>query len=211
MKRPQDLKGEWKNMKKLVLALVLMPAMVLLLGGMAYADTLTFTGTTANGVNGPYGMRLNSGPSTPMICFSGDNYITSGEEWNVLTYNITTVGALAGTEFGASTAAKTVFDYNELGYLANELFADPGNASLQQAIWAVLDLGGTYNSHDTAAYNAVEGGYVTSDVFYIPEGDHYWDGTPQPFIQQTPESSSFVLLGTGLLGLIGLSLKRATA
>jgi hypothetical protein len=202
-------------MKKLVLAVLL------LVGTAAYADTLTFTGSTASGVNGPYSMILGTAPVTQMICFSDNNFITGGESWTVQAYNSTQAGtALLGTTFGgsnvgATTSSEVTALYNELGYLGVELFADPGNPSIQQAIWSVLGLGGTSNSYNTAALSAVEGGYTTSDEFYIPVGDfpagEYPYGTPQPFMSQVPEPSSLVLLGAGLLGLIGLSLKKVTA
>jgi hypothetical protein len=192
-------------MRKLVLAVLL------LVGTSAYADTLTIT-AAPNGENGPYSMNLDGSPTTtPMICFSEKNFITIGESWNVQAYTITQIASLSGPFAGTTT------QYNELGYLADELFANPGNSDLQQAIWAVLGTGGTTNSDYWSAVNFVTANpaYMTSDEFYIPVGDfsgpNYPYGTPQPFISQTPEPSSLLLLGAGLLGLAALSLKKATA
>jgi hypothetical protein len=157
-------------------------------------------------------MSLNGSlATTPMICYSDKNLITVGESWNVQAYNIAQIGTLLGP-FAGST-----IKYNELGYLADQLFANPGNSDLQQAIWAVLGLGGTLNADYTSAVNFVTKNptYMTSDVFYIPVGDfsgnNYPYGTPQPFISQVPEPSSLLLLGAGLLGLVGLSFKKAIA
>ena len=192
-------------MKKLVLAVLL------LVGTSAYADSLTFTGSTANGEYGPYSMSLNGTP-TQMICFSAANWISSGETWNVVGYNINQVGGITGA-FAGSAA-----QYNELGNLGSELYAKPGNADLQIAIWSVLGLNGPFTPTSGSkqdlqdAYNAVvNGNYVTTDVFYIPSGDNLplVNGTtPQPFISEVPEPSSLMLLGVGLLGLVALSARK---
>ena len=191
---------------------LLVLAVLLLVGTSTYADTLTITGAPY-GVNGPYSFSLNGSlATTPMICYSDKNFITLGESWSVQAYNITQIGTLSGAFAGTTT------EYNELGYLADQLFANPGNSDLQQAIWAVLGTGGPPNTNYTSAVNFVttHPTYMTSDVFYIPVGDfsgsNYPYGTPQPFISPVPEPSSLVLLlGAGLLGLVGLSFKKATA
>src|SRR5262249_20392682 len=130
---------------------------------------------------------------------------------NVQAYTITQIASLSGSFAGTTT------QYNELGYLADQLFANPGNSDLQQAIWAVLGTGGSYNGAFTDAGNFVTNhpGYIKSDVFYIPVGDFsgpdYPYGVPQPFISHVPEPSSLLLLVTGTLGLVGLSLKKRFA
>jgi hypothetical protein len=191
-------------MKKLLLT-ALIASLFTVTG--AYADNLTFNGQTANGIYGPYGLSLNGGPATQMICFSDSNYIETNETWNVQAYNINQVGSITGAFAG------TAKQYNELGFLANELFAHPGNGDLQNAIWYVLGTGGADNADYMNAVNYVTNhpGFKTTDLFYIPTGPNLptVDGrTPQPFISKVPEPSSFVLLGAGLLGLIGLSFKK---
>jgi hypothetical protein len=149
--------------------------------------------------------------TTPMICYSDKNFITIGESWSVQAYTITQIGTLSGSFAG------TTMEYNELGYLGDQLFSDPGNANLQQAIWAVLGRGGTPNADYTSAVNFVttHPTYMTPDMFYIPVGDfsgnNYPYGTPQPFISSVPEPSSLELLGAGLLGLVFVSFKKAIA
>ena len=147
-----------------------------------------------------------------MICFSDSNYITTNETWHVQAYNINQVGSITGAFAG------TTQQYDELGYLATELFAHPGDGNLQNAIWYVLGTGGANNSDYQNAVNFVTDNpwYRTTDIFYIPTGRNLptVDGrTPQPFICQTavPEPSSLLLLGAGLMGVLVLSLKKAAA
>ena len=175
---------------------------------LASADTLQLQ-SAPYGQAGPYLFSVNgSSTLTPLICYSEKNLITYGEQWTVEEFTISSVGSITGDFQGSVT------QYNELGYLANELFASPGNTDIQNAIWAVLNTGGAQNSYYWGAVNFVNANpsYETSDVFYIPVGNfsNLPYGEPQPFIGRAavPEPSSFLLLVSGILGLAGASKKK---
>ena len=184
-------------------------AVLLLACTTAYADgtTLTFLGPTANGEYGPYTMSLNGGAPVQMICFSEQNWIQAGESWYVQAFNpfssLTDPAIPVGT---SGSVHLTVAQYNELGFLADQLFANPGSAILQNEIWGVIN--GTFAATAPSWYH-------TTDTFYIPVGGpngmpKVLGTPPQPFIATAvPEPSTFVLLGAAIFGLLVLSLKKA--
>ena len=135
---------------------------LLTFASFASADTLQLV-SAPNGVNGPYALKLNGGSTLPMICYSEKNEITINETWTVQAYTINTISTIpSGSPF-----AGTTLQYNVLGYLADQLFQNAGNADLQNAIWAVLNTGGAQNTAYTTAYNFVSANpnYMTADVF----------------------------------------------
>jgi len=200
------------RMKKLVLVLTL----ALLAGGAAYADSLTLT-AAPYGVDGPYTFTLAtaSGSSTQqMVCFSDANTIYLGETWAVTAFSLANVGSITGVFAG------TQLQYDELGWLADDLFAHPGNADIQDTIWAILGLGGSNAAADpaliAAANAAIAKGYQTTDLFYIPKvsltATTNSDSIPQPFILHgVPEPSSLLLLAVGVLAMIAFSWRRIVA
>lgn len=157
------------------------------------------------GSNGPYNLTVNGNP-VQLICFSADNSVYNGETWTAHTYTIADI--TSNTHFPMTT-----FQANLLGYLADQLFANPGSSSLQNAIWYVLGTGGSNNMAYQNAYTYVKNhpGYMTTDIFYIPDNGYFRDCNgygPQPFIGKTPEPGSLALIGSGLFGLAGMLRRR---
>lgn len=174
----------------------------------ASADSVQLV-SAPHGETGPYDFSVNgSATTTPLICYSALNSISVGEQWNVQIYTISTIGNLTG-DFAGS-----VQQYDEIGYLADQLFADPGNTAIQDAIWAVLGKGGAQNSYFFAAVDFVNANpnYRTADLFYIPVGDFSQNslGVPQPLVGQVPEPASILLFGSGLIGFCGFLRKRVS-
>lgn len=180
------------------------------LATLASADTLDLN-SAPWAPPGPYYFYVDGSTAlTPLICFSDVNEITYGETWQVAVYTIADVTSITGSFAGSA------YQYNLIGYLANELFANPGNVDIQNALWFVLGKGGSSNSWYTGAVNylAANPGYETTDIFYIPVYDNdSWEsanfdglGQPQPFVGEAPipEPTSLIMFGTGIFACAGI-------
>lgn len=195
-------------MKKWLLVLVLMT-----LATAALADTVTLqlVSTYTGGPIGPYDMKVN-GTEQWLVCASDVNFITGGESWTADVYTINNIT----TNSWFTTQTQTQWNYAAL--FADLLLQHPGNADIQNDVWASLGLGGSFDVFWLGAVNtflAGHDGYLTPDVFYIPvEGvtydkDHgFPNGLPQPFIG-TPEPSALMLFGSGLIAAAGLVRRKA--
>jgi len=193
---------------------------------LASADTLELISYTSE--YGPYTMSLNNGPSTSMICMSDQNFISVNESWPVVAFTISQINSLgpggvsnavggSTTYTNFTTTSSMVQAYNIVGYLANELFANPHDQDLQDAIWYALGLGGslggtTVNSDYTTAYDYVTGNpsWMTGDIFYLPECSAGCANEPQAFVG-IPEPGSLLLLGAGFLGGVGVFRRKWAA
>jgi hypothetical protein len=182
----------------------------------SFADTLTLkstgTQTAGNDYIYPYNMSINgSSQTTAMMCLNYSDEVTIGETWQVQSQQL-------------STASST--QLQEDAWLFSKA-STYGNLDVQLAVWYILDPSVQTNSAwDSSvefnlismAQNAVPGltnGFLSQYTIFSPvlSNQTGWTaGTPQSYIANsvaaTPEPSSFLLLGTGLLGSGGFFLRR---
>ncbi len=196
----------------------------------AKADTLQvvhFGTTTSDSSIGPYTFSLNGTSTVQLFCLDDFLTISQGESWNV---NIVSGDDLTSE---LKQYAEAAYIFSELGKTDTLASNGHGhsqptfdNTDVQDALWNIFDPGGSPEDRETKdLLKLASENYSSVDMslydFYIPDGGlrHTQPGdtsVPQTFIglnpdptpptppTVTPEPSSLVLFGSGLLGVAGV-------
>jgi PEP-CTERM motif len=193
-------------MRKLLIVLAILAFSTASFGAInAY---LQFNGAGSNNYKGvqtyPYSFTVNGTTPEFLMCIGYNEHITGGETWQATEMTI--------PQFGLPSFL-SLFKAQEVAYLYLQAKADGGsNPAINAEAWWIIE-GQPSPEPDHAALAGfafdLHNTYPTVLV-YVPTTDEtgWTDGKPQIFLGSTPEPSTLLMMGSGLLGLAGFARKR---
>jgi hypothetical protein len=214
---------------KITRALLLLSFVFVLLASVASADTLQFTGTATNttltihdstigtvtGYIDPYLGKLNGLPIT-MFCVDPNHDVHLNDIWTV---NVTVVP----TSDWSKTFLQNGNTYGQMAYLAMRMMATndvPMRQAIQTVIWSLADntltadipagVNATWWNDELiqlrldAANHPLTGGF---EILTDAAGLH--PTSKQEYLVLTPEPTTLMLLGSGLLTGLGFRRRKS--